>query len=125
MSRIKIRFAKLKEEGRAGLITFTMAYDPTPEASLDILKAIVASGADMVEIGVPFSDPMADGKIIQAAGIRALKHGTTLKKILTLVAEFRKTDADTPSYLWDIIIRFIFMEQSASQKMRMPPVWMV
>jgi tryptophan synthase alpha chain len=98
-TRIDTRFAALKAEGRAALVTFVMAGDPGYEASLDILKALPAAGADVIELGMPFSDPMADGPPIQASGLRALKAGQTLKKTLALVAEFRKTDRDTPLVL--------------------------
>jgi tryptophan synthase alpha chain len=98
-TRIDTRFAALKAEGRAALVTFTMAGDPGFDASLEILKALPGAGADVIEIGMPFSDPMADGPPIQAAGLRALKAGQTLKKTLALVAEFRKADPDTPLVL--------------------------
>lgn len=98
-ARIETRFNAVKSEGRAALVTFIMAGDPGYEASLDILKALPEAGADLIEVGMPFSDPMADGAPIQAAGLRALKAGQTLKKTLALVAEFRKTDKDTPLVL--------------------------
>jgi tryptophan synthase alpha chain len=98
-ARIEIRFKAVKSEGRAALVTFIMAGDPGYEASLDILKALPEAGADLIEVGMPFSDPMADGAPIQAAGLRALKAGQTLKKTLALVTEFRKTDKDTPLVL--------------------------
>ena len=98
-ARLTTRFEKLKAEKRAGLITFTMAYDPDRETSLNILKALPAAGADIMEVGIPFSDPMADGPTIQAAGLRALEAGATLKGILSLVADFRKSDNETPIVL--------------------------
>jgi tryptophan synthase alpha chain len=98
-TRIETRFAALKSEGRAALVTFVMAGDPGYESSLEIVKALPEAGADLIEIGMPFSDPMADGPPIQAAGLRALKAGQTLKKTLDLVSEFRKTDKDTPLVL--------------------------
>ena len=98
-NRLEKTFAKLKQEKRAGLITYTMAFDPDRATSLEILKALPAAGADIMEVGLPFSDPMADGKIIQAAGIRALKQGATLKSILDLVAEFRAFNSETPIIL--------------------------
>ncbi len=98
-TRIEARFKAVKSEGRAALVTFVMAGDPGYEASLDIIKALPQAGADLIELGMPFSDPMADGPPIQAAGLRALKAGQTLKKTLSLVAEFRKTDSDTPLVL--------------------------
>jgi tryptophan synthase alpha chain len=98
-SRIDRRFAALAEEGRAGLVTFVTAGDPDHDTSLAILKALPKAGSDVIEIGVPFTDPMADGPAIQAAGLRALRNGQTLKKTLAMVREFRKTDADTPIVL--------------------------
>ena len=98
-TRIDQRFAKLKAEGRAGLVTFVMAGDPDLETSLEILKALPAAGADVIEVGMPFTDPMADGPAIQAAGLRALKSGATLKKTLDLVKSFRAADETTPIVL--------------------------
>ncbi len=98
-TRIARRFAKLKGEGRAGLVTFTMAGDPDGAASLAIMKALPAAGADLIELGMPFTDPMADGPAIQAAGLRALGAGMTLRATLALVADFRRLDADTPVIL--------------------------
>jgi tryptophan synthase alpha chain len=98
-SRIDARFAELKKQGRSAFITFLMAGDPDPSTSLDIIKALPKAGADIVEIGMPFTDPMADGPAIQAAGLRALKAGMTLKKTLAMVREFRKADAATPLVL--------------------------
>jgi tryptophan synthase alpha chain len=98
-TRIDRRFAQLKSQGRAGLVTFVTAGDPTYEASRDILLGLPKAGADIIEIGMPFSDPMADGPAIQAAGQRALKAGQTMIKTLQLVAEFRARDADTPIVL--------------------------
>ncbi len=98
-TRIDRRFAELAREGRAGLVTFLMAGDPDYDTSLAIISALPKAGADVIEIGMPFTDPMADGPAIQAAGLRALKGGQTLKKTLQLVREFRKGDADTPIVL--------------------------
>jgi tryptophan synthase alpha chain len=98
-TRIDSRFAALKREGRAGLVTFLMAGDPDYDTSLAILSALPKAGADVIEIGMPFTDPMADGPAIQAAGLRALKGGQTLRKTLALVREFRKNDNDTPIVL--------------------------
>src|SRR5204863_3669705 len=97
--RIDRRFAELKKEGRAALVTFTMAGDPDHATSVAILKALPKAGADIIEIGMPFTDPMADGPAIQAAGLRALKAGMTLKKTLAMVREFRKADDTTPLVL--------------------------
>ena len=98
-TRIDARFAGLKQEGRAAFITFLMAGDPDPETSLDIIRALPKAGADIIEIGMPFTDPMADGPAIQAAGLRALKAGMTLKKTLAMARAFRKDDATTPLVL--------------------------
>ena len=98
-TRIDTRFAELKEEGRPALITFLMAGDPDPKTALDIISALPEAGADLIEIGMPFSDPMADGPAIQLAGQRALKAGQTLHKTLQLVRDFRTTNSDTPIVL--------------------------
>jgi tryptophan synthase alpha chain len=98
-TRIDARFAELKKQGRSAFITFLMAGDPDVETSLAIVKALPKAGADVVEIGMPFTDPMADGPAIQASGLRALKAGMTLKKTLALVRDFRKGDTTTPIVL--------------------------
>jgi tryptophan synthase alpha chain len=98
-TRIERRFAALKEEGRAALMTFVMGGDPDYETSLAIVKALPKAGADLIEIGMPFTDPMADGPAIQAAGLRALKGGQTMKRTLSLVREFRHADDATPLVL--------------------------
>ena len=98
-TRIERRFAALKEEGRAALVTFTMAGDPDYETSLALAKALPKAGADVIELGMPFTDPMADGPAIQAAGLRALKSGQRMTKTLALVREFRKSDDATPIVL--------------------------
>src|SRR5271169_855070 len=98
-TRIDKRFAALKEEGRAALVTFTMAGDPDYDTSLAIAKALPKAGADVIELGMPFTDPMADGPAIQAAGVRALKSGQRMTKTLALVREFRKADDITPLVL--------------------------
>src|SRR5213082_2822929 len=98
-TRIDARFAELRREGRSAFITFLMAGDPDPATSLDIIKALPKAGADIIEIGMPFTDPMADGPAIQASGLRALKAGTTLKKTLALVRDFRASDDATPIIL--------------------------
>jgi len=97
--RIDRRFAALRKEGRAALVTFTMAGDPDFETSLAILKGLPKAGADVVEFGMPFTDPMADGPAIQAAGLRALKAGQNMKKTLAAVREFRAGDDATPLVL--------------------------
>lgn len=98
-TRIDKRFAELKAEGRAALVIFVTAGDPDYETSLAIAKALPAAGADVIELGVPFTDPMADGPAIQAAGLRALKAGQTLKKTLEMVRAFRKGNETTPIVL--------------------------
>ncbi|WP_315784864.1 tryptophan synthase subunit alpha [Bradyrhizobium sp. SZCCHNPS1003] len=98
-SRMDARFAQLKQEGRSAFVTFVMGGDPDPETSLAIVKALPQAGADIIEIGMPFTDPMADGPSIQAAGLRALKAGMTMRKTLRLVRSFRESDADTPIVL--------------------------
>jgi tryptophan synthase alpha chain len=98
-TRIDRRFAELKREGRAGLVSFITAGDPDYETSLAILKGLPAAGADVIELGMPFSDPMADGPAIQASSQRALKAGQTMKKTLQMVKAFRAADAATPIVL--------------------------
>jgi tryptophan synthase alpha chain len=98
-TRIERRFAALKEEGRAALMTFVMGGDPDYGTALAIVKALPPAGADLIEIGMPFTDPMADGPAIQAAGLRALKGGQTMKRTLSLVREFRRGDDTTPIVL--------------------------
>jgi tryptophan synthase alpha chain len=95
-SRIDQRFADLKREGRAGLVTFTMAGDPDTKTSLAILKGLPKAGADVIELGMPFTDPMADGPAIQAGGLRALNAGQDMVKTLGMVRAFRKADDATP-----------------------------
>jgi len=97
--RIDRRFAALNKEGRAALVTFTMAGDPDYATSLAILKALPKAGADVIELGMPFTDPMADGPAIQASGLRALKAGQNMKKTLATVRDFRAGDDATPIVL--------------------------
>ena len=97
--RIEKRFTALKAEGRAGLITFVIAGDPDFETSLKIIEGLPKAGADMIELGMPFTDPMADGPSIQAAGLRALHAGHTMKRTLKLVRAFRAKDKETPVVL--------------------------
>jgi tryptophan synthase alpha chain len=99
MSRIDHRFSVLRQEGRAALVTFITAGDPDSDTSLAALKALPEAGADIIEIGMPFTDPMADGPAIQLAAQRALKSGQTLARTLELVRAFRKDNADTPVIL--------------------------
>jgi tryptophan synthase alpha chain len=98
-TRIERRFAELKAEGRAGLVIFVTAGDPDHATALDIVNALPKAGADMIELGMPFTDPMADGPAIQASSLRALKAGETLKKTLSLVKDFRAGEQATPIVL--------------------------
>lgn len=98
-TRIDRRMAKLKNEGRPALVTYFMGGDPDYDTSLSIMKALPTAGADIIELGMPFSDPMADGPAIQAAGLRALKGGQTLVKTLQMAADFRAGDNETPIVL--------------------------
>lgn len=98
-SRIDRRFEALKAEGRGALVTFVTAGDPDPETAMDILNGLPGAGADIIELGMPFSDPMADGPAIQASSLRALKAGQNMKRTLEMVRTFRKSDPDTPIVL--------------------------
>jgi tryptophan synthase alpha chain len=98
-TRIDTRLAELKKQGRSAFVTFLMAGDPDLATSLAIIKALPKAGADIIEIGMPFTDPMADGPAIQASGLRALQAGMTLKKTLAMVRAFRSDDATTPLVL--------------------------
>ena len=99
MSRIAARFAKLRAENRGALIPFLEAWDPDPATSMAILRGMPGAGADLIEIGMPFTDPMADGPIIQAAGLRALRAGATVARTLAMVRDFRTEDNATPIVL--------------------------
>ena len=99
MSRIESKFAALKQQGRKALIPFVTAGDPHPSVTVSLMHALVAVGADVIELGVPFSDPMADGPVIQRASERALKHNVGLRDVLQMVAEFRNKDKLTPVVL--------------------------
>jgi tryptophan synthase alpha chain len=99
MSRIDTTFDKLKQQQKKALIPFITAGDPSPQLTVPLLHALVESGADVLELGVPFSDPMADGPVIQRASERALKLGVSLRSVLGMVAEFRKQDSTTPVVL--------------------------
>jgi tryptophan synthase alpha chain len=99
ISRIDRRFQRLAAERRSALVTFVMAGDPDPDTSLEILGALPAAGADVIELGMPFTDPMADGPAIQAAGLRALRAGQTLRATLRMVETFRLRDDETPLIL--------------------------
>jgi tryptophan synthase alpha chain len=95
-TRIDRRFAALRQQGRPALVTYFMGGDPDPATSLSVMQALPAAGADIIELGMPFSDPMADGPAIQAAGLRALKAGQTLARTLAMARAFRAGDDDTP-----------------------------
>jgi len=99
MSRIAGRFSALKDDGRCALVPYITAGDPHPDYTVEIMHTLVEAGADIIELGVPFSDPMADGSVIQAAHERALEHHTSLSSILHMVSEFRQTDDQTPVLL--------------------------
>lgn len=99
MSRISAMFDALKKKGKKALVPFITAGDPTPELTVPLMHALVESGADVLELGVPFSDPMADGPVIQRASERALKHGVSLKDVLGFAGQFRKDDSATPLVL--------------------------
>lgn len=99
MTRLADRFQKLRGQGRTALIPYVTAGDPAPDATVGFLHALVEAGADVLEVGVPFSDPMADGPVIQGACERALAAGTSLSRVLDMIAEFRERDAETPIVL--------------------------
>ena len=99
MSRIAARFARLAKEGRGALIPYLQAYDPDGATSLQLLRGMPGAGADLIEIGVPFTDPMADGPSIQAAALRGLRAGATVRRVLAMVAAFRDGDTETPVIL--------------------------
>ena len=99
MSRLATRFAELKAESKTALIPYVMTADPVPEITLPLMHAMVSSGADIIELGAPFSDPMADGPVIQAASERSLEHHTSLHDVFNLVKEFRQKDDSTPIVL--------------------------
>ncbi len=99
MSRIQATFEKLKLQGRKALIPYITAGDPQPGLTVELMHAMVSNGANIIELGVPFSDPMADGPVIQRASERALAHHVSLRHVLEMVAEFRQTDAQTPVVL--------------------------
>ena len=99
MSRIATRFAALRQSGRKALIPFVTAGDPNPEVTVPLMHAMVAAGVDLIELGVPFSDPMADGPVVQAACERALRHHVSLRDVFDMVRRFREQDQDTPVIL--------------------------
>ena len=99
MNRLDTRFAELRAAGRAGLIPFITAGDPSTESTVGVMHALVSAGADVLELGVPFSDPMADGPVIQRSSERALKHNISLRDVLAMVAQFRKEGGEAPVVL--------------------------
>lgn len=96
MSRLNETFARLRDEGRQGLVSYVVAGDPSPDGTVGLLHELVAAGADILEVGVPFSDPMAEGSVIQKGHERALANGMSLKGVLDIVTAFRQDDQDTP-----------------------------
>ena len=100
MSRISNTFSRLQQQQRKALIPFVTAGDPDPASCVPLMHALVTGGADIIELGVPFSDPMADGPVIQRSSARALKHGVSLRNVIGYIAEFRKTNVDTPVVLF-------------------------
>ncbi|PUB76010.1 MAG: tryptophan synthase subunit alpha [gamma proteobacterium symbiont of Ctena orbiculata] len=117
MSRIAKRFSRLRAEGRKALIPFITAGDPIPEITVDLMHDLVSTGADLIELGVPFSDPMADGPVIQRASERALEYHVSLRDVLEMVAQFRQLDSDTPVILMGYLnpIEVMGYEQFAGQ----------
>jgi len=99
MSRIPDKFTQLKAQGRTALIAYVTAGDPQPDVTVPLMHAMVEAGADVIELGVPFSDPMADGPVIQAASERALQHHVSLRQVMEMVRSFRSRDTDTPVVL--------------------------
>ncbi|HEY9017461.1 MAG TPA: tryptophan synthase subunit alpha [Thiomicrospira sp.] len=120
IDRINARLAQLKADKRTALIPYITAGDPEPSATLELMKLLVAEGADLIELGVPFSDPMADGPVIQKAVERALKHNVSLKQVLSIVKQFRETDTETPVLLMGYLnpieaMGFEFFAEQAQQ----------
>ena len=116
-ARIDARFAKLKAEGRAGFVAYVMAGDPSRDQALEILRGLPVAGADIIELGFPFSDPMAEGPPIQKAALRGLKAGLTLRGTLELARDFRTGDADTPLILMGYLNPIETMGYAAFAKM--------
>ncbi|PVV19904.1 MAG: tryptophan synthase subunit alpha [gamma proteobacterium symbiont of Ctena orbiculata] len=117
MSRIGKRFAQLKTDGKKALIPFITAGDPIPEITVDLMQDLVSAGADLIELGVPFSDPMADGPVIQRASERALQYHVSLHDVLDMVSQFRQLDAETPVILMGYLnpIEIMGYQQFATQ----------
>ncbi len=112
-SRIEARFDALRREGRAAFVAYVMAGDPDPQTSRAILAALPGAGADIVELGIPFSDPMADGPPIQRAALRALAAGASLSRVFDLVRDFRRLDAETPLILMGYLNPLLAMGMTA------------
>ena len=117
MSRISKQFAQLRAQGRKALIPFITAGDPIPEITVDLMHDLVSAGADLIELGIPFSDPMADGPVIQRASERALEYHVSLHDVLEMVSRFRQIDAETPVILMGYLnpIEVIGYEAFATQ----------
>lgn len=113
MSRLDVRFADLKAKGRRALVTFITAGDPQPDCTVSAMHALVAGGADVIELGIPFSDPEAEGPAIQASSERALAHGITLRHVLDYVDQFRHTDTTTPVVLMGYLNSVLRMGEAA------------
>jgi len=113
VSRLGVRLTQLKEQGRRALVTFITAGDPHPDCTVAAMHALVAGGADVIELGIPFSDPEAEGPAIQASSERALAHGVTLKHVLDFVREFRRTDPATPVVLMGYLNSVLRMGEEA------------
>ena len=124
MSRIEGAFRRLRAQGRKALIPFITAGDPHPSLTVPLMHALVRGGADIIELGVPFSDPMADGPTVQRASERALKHGVTLARVLATVSEFRQADPNTPVVLMGYANPIEAMGVSAFVVKHPAQVWM-
>ena len=124
MSRIEARFASLRDADRTALIPYITAGDPEPGATVAMMHALVEAGSDLVELGVPFSDPQADGPVIQNACERALAHHVTLSNVLDMVAEFRGDDDATPVVLMGYMNPIEAMGANPTAMPPMPPSWM-
>lgn len=113
MSRITARFDALHADGRCGLVAYVTAGDPAPHTTVDLLHALAGAGADIIELGIPFSDPTADGPVVQAACERALAQGVNLAAVLAMAAEFRRKDSETPLVLMGYLNPIVAMGEAA------------
>lgn len=113
MNRITARFGALRANGRCGLVTYVTAGDPAPRTTVPLLHALAGAGADIIELGVPFSDPTADGPVVQAACERALAQGVDLAAVLAMAAEFRRKDSETPLVLMGYLNPIVAMGEAA------------